>query len=186
MHIFTGHTGAAHVTAEHFRMLMVSIFGNGSYILPVGNKLKHKLESNNQLTIYKGMMVHHGNLSGVNSESGEQVTLANGVQGMKRIDLVVNRYSLDESTGIESNQWVHIPGAPDATSPVAPSFIKGDVMNGDTIDDCPVFEIELDGLNIVSITPLLSEHPGIQRQITSGTEEPTGGIDGDVYIQSEE
>lgn len=183
MQIVTGHVGEAHVTAEQFRMLLVGIFGEGSYILPVGKKLQYKLGSNNQLTIHRGMMIHHGNLSVVTSESGDQVTLTNGTQGMKRIDLIVNRYTLNQSESTESNQWVHIPGTAVENSPVAPEYVSGNVMDGDYIDDCPVFKIELDGLNIVNITPLLAEHPGLQRQIAYGYEEPVGGMDGDVYVK---
>lgn len=185
MEILTGHTGEAHVTAEQFRALLSCIWGDGSYILPVGNKLDCTLESNNLLVIKTGMMVHHGNVSVVSSGSGDQVALTNGTQGMKRIDLIVNRYSLNESTGVESNEWVHIPGTAVSSNPVAPSYTEGNVMDGDLVDDCPVFQIELDGLNITSITKLVPEHPGLQSQITGGTAAPTGGSDGDVYIQYE-
>ena len=186
MQILTGHTGEAHVTAAHFRMLLSCILGTGSYILPTGSKLEYSLESNNLLVLKTGMMIHHGNVSYVDPKSGDQVTLTNGTQGMKRIDLVVNRYSMDESTGVESNEWIHIPGTPDASAPVAPAYTEGNVMDGDLVDDCPVFQIELDGLNIVNITKLVPEHPGLQRQITGGTAAPSGGSDGDVYIQYEE
>ena len=182
----TVHTGEPHVTSELFRMMLAGFFGSGTYILPVWSRLAYTLESNNLLIIKTGMMIHHGNVSYVDSKSGDQVTLTNGVQGMKRIDLVVNRYYMDESTGKEDNMWVHIPGTPDASSPVAPAYNNGNVMNGDTVDDCPVFKIELDGLNITRITQLIQEHPGLQHQITGGTSEPSGGNDGDVYIQYEE
>lgn len=186
MDTLTGYKGKLHVRSELFRMLLIGIFGTGSYILPIGNEFSYTLESNNLLVIKTGMMTHHGNVSYVDSKSGDQVTLTNGTQGMKRIDLVVNRYSMDESTGVESNEWVHIPGTPDASAPVAPAYTEGNVMDGDLVDDCPVFKIELDGLNITKITKLVPEHPGLQRQITGGTEEPSGGNDGDVYIQYEE
>ncbi len=185
MKIWTGHTGTPHVTAEQFRMLLVGIFGTGSYIFPVGKKFDCALESNNLLMIKTGMMIHHGNLSVTTSESGDQVALTNGTQGMKRIDLVVNRYTLNESSGIESNEWVHIPGTPDATSPTVPEHVVGNVMNGDKVDDCPVFKIELDGLNVTKITKLIPELAGLQTQITGGTAAPSGGNDGDVYIQFE-
>lgn len=186
MKALTAHGGEAHVTSELFRMLLVGIFGTGSYILPIGNKHSYTLESNNLLVIHTGMMIHHGNVSYVDSKSGDQVTLTNGTQGMKRIDLIVNRYSLNESDGVESNEWVHIPGTAVASNPVAPAYTEGNVMNGDLVDDCPVFQIELDGLNIVNITKLVPEHPGLQRQITGGPGEPSGGSDGDAYIQYDE
>lgn len=185
MDTLTGYKGKPHVRSELFRMLLVGIFGTGSYILPCGSRFSYTLESNNLLIVNTGMMIHHGNVSYVDSKSGDEVTLTNGTQGMKRIDLIVNRYSMDESTGIESNEWVHIPGTAVSSNPVAPSYTKGNIMDGDLVDDCPVFQIELDGLNITKITKLVQEHPGLQRQITCGPAEPSGGEDGDVYIKLE-
>lgn len=162
MEIFTGHTGESHITAAHFRTLLEGLYGDGSYILPVGEQLQCVQDTSNQLTIRPGMMVHHGNLSHVDSSAGDQVTLSNGTQGMKRIDLIVNRYTLDQSSGKESCSWVCIQGTASAANPKAPAYTRGDVMDGDTVDDCPVFQVELDGINIKKITTLLEVHPGMQ------------------------
>ena len=193
MKIWTGHTGEAHITAELFRTLLIGIFGMGSYIFQVWEKFEHTLESNNSLLIKRGMMIHHGNVSYVNEKTGDHVTITNGTQGMKRIDLIVNRYKREELSGKESNEWVHIPGTPDASDPKPPAYNNGNVMEGALIDDCPVFQIELDGLNITKVTNLLPVHAGYQEKIRGGwqtpikggTSAPTGGKDGDVYIQFE-
>ena len=183
----TGVGETDHVTANDMRNMLVGIFGSGSYILDTGEKFAHTLVSNNQIDIAIGTMCHHGNLSG--EEKGASVSITNGTQGMKRIDLIVNRYQRNEENLIESNAWVYIVGTPDASNPVVPTHISGNPLNGDLIDDCPVFKITLDGLNVESVEcllPVLKPLSMKQNQITCGTAEPSGGEDGDVYIKLEE
>lgn len=85
----------------------------------------------------------------------DEVTLTNGSQGMKRIDLVVNRYTRNDETGLEKNEWVVIIGTPDATNPKVPEYIAGNLQNGDLTDDCPVFEVHYDGINVTEVKKLL-------------------------------
>jgi len=106
-------------------------------------------------------MSHHGNLSIVDIGTYDEVTIQNGTQGMKRIDLIVNRYTKNDETGIEENEWVVIMGTPDAESPVAPAYTEGNLQNGDLVDDCPVFEVHLDGINVTEVVSLLSASPDI-------------------------
>ena len=41
------------------------------------------------------------------------------------------------------------------------SYTEGNLQEGDLVDDCPVFEIHQDGLNVTEIKKLLSVTPGI-------------------------
>lgn len=178
---------SAHVTASNFRNMLIGILGKKSYILNTGECLATTLVSNNQLDIGTGMIFHNGTLSA--EEKGASVAITNGTQGMKRIDLIVNRYQRDEETQIETNEWIYIMGTPDASSPVAPEHTAGDVMSDDLIDDCPVFQLTLNGLNVTEVKcllPIMKNMGEKQNQITSGTAEPTGGEDCDVYIKLEE
>ena len=106
-------------------------------------------------------MSHHGNLSIVDIGTYDEVTIQNGTQGMKRIDLIVNRYTKNDETGIEENEWIVLMGTPDAESPVAPAYTEGNLQNGDLVDDCPVFEVHLDGINVTEVVSLLSVSPDI-------------------------
>lgn len=183
----TGVGESNHVTASNFRNMLIGVFGAGSYILDTGECFAHELVSNNQLDIGTGMMCHHGNLS--EEEKGSSITITNGTQGMKRIDLIVNRYQRNDATQVESNEWVYIMGTPHATDPTVPSCTEGNVMEGDLIDDCPVFQITLNGLNVESVellVPKLKPLSQKQNQITGTESEPSGGEDGDVFIQFEE
>ena len=100
-------------------------------------------------------MCHHGNISSVKIGTYDEVELTNGTQGMKRIDLVVNRYTRNEEDNTEKNEWVVIMGTPAESNPAVPEYIKGNLQNGDLVDDCPVFEVHFDGINIVEVTKKL-------------------------------
>ena len=80
---------------------------------------------------------------------------------MKRIDLVVNRYTKNEETGLEDNEWVVIMGTPVAADPVAPAYTEGNLQEGDLVDDCPVYVVHLDGINVTEVVKLLTVAPNI-------------------------
>ena len=155
MEIVSGRTGKPHVTSQQFRQIIEGIIGDDSCILPSGENLEPELVSNNSLKIRSGMMCHHGNVSSVKIGTYDEVELTNGSQGMKRIDLIVNRYTRNEEDNTEKNEWVVIMGTPAESNPVVPEYTQGDLQKGDLVDDCPAFEVHLDGINIVEVTKKL-------------------------------
>ncbi len=54
-----------------------------------------------------------------------------------------------------------IQGTPAAEDPVAPEYTEGNLQEGDLVDDCPVFEAHLDGINVTEIKKLLIVSPSI-------------------------
>ena len=173
MKIMTGKNGTPHVTSQQFRQLVEGTVGQDSYILTSGENLEPELQTNNLLKIRSGMMSHHGNLSVVEIGTYDEVTIQNGTQGMQRIDLVVNRYTKDEETGIESSDWVVIQGTPSAESPAVPEYTEGNLQNGDLVDDCPVFEVHLNGINVTEVKKLLTVAQNISELIGNINQEWT-------------
>ena len=159
MEIVSGRVGRPHVTSQQFRQIIEGIVGDGSCILPSGENLEPELVSNNSLKIRSGMMCHHGNVSSVKIGTYDEVELTNGSQGMKRIDLVVNRYTRNEEDNTEKNEWVVIMGTPAESNPAVPEYIKGNLQNGDLIDDCPLLKITLDGINVTQVEKMLTVAP---------------------------
>lgn len=155
MEIVSGRTGKPHVTSQQFRQIIEGIVGDGSCILPSGENLGPELVSNNSLKIRSGMMCHHGNVSSVKIGTYDEVELTNGSQGMKRIDLVVNRYTRNEEDNTEKNEWIVIMGTPAESNPTVPEYTKGNLQEGDLVDDCPAFEVHFDGINITEVTKML-------------------------------
>lgn len=156
MKIISGKTGSPHVTSQQFRQIFEGIIGEESCILPCGENLTPELQTNNSLKIRSGLMYHHGNMSTVELGTYDEVTIQNGTQGMKRIDLVVNRYTREEESGTEKNEWIVIQGTPHASSPVVPDYTEGNLQDGDLVDDCPYLEVHLDGINVTEVKQLLS------------------------------
>ena len=161
MKIVSGRTGLPHVTSQQFRQMLEGIIGQGSYIITSGENLKPELSSNNLLKIRSGMMAHHGCISCVDIGTYDEVTLTNGSQGMKRIDLIVNRYTRNAETEVENCSWKVIQGKPVASNPAVPVYTSGNLQNGDTVDECPVFEVHFDGINVTEVKSLLSVTDGL-------------------------
>ncbi|GAB5612048.1 hypothetical protein JCM37173_25760 [Allocoprococcus similis] len=161
MKIVSGRTGSPHVTSQQFRQMLEGIIGQGSYIITSGENLKPELSSNNLLKIRSGMMAHHGCISCVDIGTYDEVTLTNGSQGMKRIDLIVNRYTRNAETEVENCSWKVIQGTPVASNPAVPAYTSGNLQNGDLVDDCPAFEVHYDGINVTEVKSLLSVTDGL-------------------------
>ena len=161
MKIVSGRTGSPHVTSQQFRQMLEGIIGQGSYIITSGENLKPELSSNNLLKIRSGMMAHHGCISCVDIGTYDEVTLTNGGQGMKRIDLIVNRYTRNAETEVENCSWKVIQGKPVASNPAVPAYTSGNLQNGDLVDECPAFEVHYDGINVTEVKSLLSVADGL-------------------------
>ena len=163
MKIVSGRTGLPHVTSQQFRQMLEGIIGQGSYIITSGENLKPELSSNNLLKIRSGMMAHHGCISCVDIGTYDEVTLTNGSQGMKRIDLIVNRYTRNAETEVENCSWKVIQGTPVASNPAVPAYTSGNLQNGDLVDECPAFEVHYDGINVTEVKSLLSVTDGLSK-----------------------
>ena len=161
MDIVSGRTGKPHVTSQQFRQFIEGTVGQESCILTSGENLEPELASNNSLKIRSGMLAHHGNISSVKIGTYDEVGLSNGSQGMKRIDLVVCRYTKNAETEVENCDWVVIMGTPAASNPVAPTYTVGNLQEGDLVDDCPVFEVHYDGINVTEVRKILSVLPNV-------------------------
>ena len=154
MEMVTRYAGEAHITAEGWGDLNRGIVGTKSYALPMGRAFEADLVSNNLLKIYDGCGVMQGREVRIPAGQSEEVTIENGTQGEKRIDLVVERYSKNEDTKIESSETILIKGTPSETDPQVPDHIEGDIRAGDMTADWPLYEVELDGINVVAVRPV--------------------------------
>lgn len=175
MKIVSGRTGSPHVTSQQFRQMLEGIIGQGSYIITSGENLKPELSSNNLLKIRSGMMAHHGCISCVDIGTYDEVTLTNGSQGMKRIDLIVNRYTRNAETEVENCSWKVIQGTPVAGNPAVPAYTSGNLQDGDLVDECPAFEVHYDGINVTEVKSLLSVTDGLS-ELNSKLTETTAGL----------
>ena len=151
MELVTGRAGSPHITAQQDRQLHQGIWGEEAYILNTGNMLEPEVQSSNKILIKDGALMFQGALFTVKVGITDEITINNGNQGMQRKDLVVARYKYDSSQNIESAEWVVIQGTPAADNPVVPEATSGDIQAGDNVVECPVFVVNLDGINVTGI-----------------------------------
>lgn len=52
-------------------------------------------------------------------------------------------------------------GTPVASNPVAPAYTVGNLQKGDLVDDCPVFELHYDGIDVTEVKKMLSVLPNV-------------------------
>lgn len=152
MDIVTGHVGSAHVTSWQDRDLNQGIFGPDTYILNVGSKLAATIISNNEIRIADGTLVMQGCQGVIQKGTYDTISIDNGTQGQKRNDLICAQYT--KSAGVESMSLVVIKGTA-ASTPVDPSYTSGDIQNGDSPVQVPVYRAVLDGLTLTSVDALV-------------------------------
>ena len=151
MELVTGRSGSPHITSQQDRQKHQGIFGDGAYILNTGNRLEPEVQSSNKIHIKDGALMFQGALFSVKVGTYDEVTINNGNQGMKRKDLIVARYTYDSSDNIEAGDWAVIQGEPAAENPAVPEAASGEIQAGDSVVECPVFVVNLDGINVTGV-----------------------------------
>ena len=148
--IITGQSGEQHINSADDGAINIGMIGGGQYVLPTGNKLSCQKISNSIVRINDGIGINQGRFFCIPYGDYEDVTIDNGVAGVKRCDLVVARYNLDADTSIETCEIVLIKGNSGAAY-VVPSFIKSNIYEGGKTSDMPLYKIMINGTSIDSI-----------------------------------
>ena len=153
INLVTGYRGKAHVTADEEAARMMMIFSD-FYVTTNGDQLAYNLVSNNQLRILSGDLLVQGRF--VRVENYEDVTIETGTQEMHRTDLICLRYEKDGGTGVESMSLVAIKGTESASAGEVPAYNEGIIAEGDNPVDFPLYQVELEGLNVAAVTALFT------------------------------
>ena len=161
MEIITGYTGKPHVTSEQDRDVNIGVVGEESYVLQTGMQLAAEVSSNNEIKIRDGVLMHQGCTASIKKNTYDSLTIINGSQGMKRIDLIVARYEKNQDNGIESLDLKVIQGTPEESTPTVPEYTEGDIQAGDYVADMPMYQVIIDGLNITEVKKVFEVAPGI-------------------------
>lgn len=162
MEIVTGKAGVPHVSSADDGRRIAGEVGTGSYVLQTGGKLAPSLVDANTVRFATGDMIVQGRHIGVTAP--EDVKVASGSQGKKRMDYICVHYSRDVGgsapTLVETVNWKVLQGTPGttATAPLVPS---GSILNGDSDVTVPICSVSFDGLTtgqpkllIPELTPL--------------------------------
>lgn len=152
MNIVTGKTGKPHVTSQQQRDIYSAIFGNENNVLNIGKCLKAELQPSNTVRVYDGVLVMQGCVASIDNDAYDDVKIANGAQGEKRIDLIVAKYQKDAVTGYESVSLEVIKGESGA-KPKEPTIPYGNIRKESNEAYFSLYSVSLNGINIEKIEP---------------------------------
>lgn len=154
-HCITGYAGKEHITAADQGMYNAGTLGTGKYVLPIGSMFEAVTITNNLIKIKDGCLVNQGRNINIAVNDYEECEIDNGIQALKRNDLIVIRYEKNADTGIETASTIVIKGVSGETA-VDPEYATGNIFNGDNVDDFPLYRVKLEGLNITAVEPLFN------------------------------
>lgn len=177
MEIVTGKAGVPHVSSADDGRRIAGEVGTGSYVLQTGGKLAPSLVDANTVRIATGDMIVQGRHIGVTSP--EDVKVASGSQGKKRMDYICVHYTRDVSgsspTLVETVEWKVLQGTP-GSGAAAPSVPKGSILDGDADVTVPICSVTFDGLTtgqpkllIPKLTPLADLGDSVSHVVRSVT-----------------
>lgn len=160
MHLITGHSGTAHISAADDGALNAAIVGDGSYVFDFGDDFAATMTTANSVTIGTGALVHQGRKAWCSTST--QLTVESGTQAQRRHDLVVARYT--KTGDVEDMQLAVVKGTPVSYGdPSDPEHEDGSVIDGATVSDFPLWRIPIDGITpgtpvrLFDVTPSLAE-----------------------------
>ena len=171
MEIVTGKAGTPHVSSADDGRRIAGEVGTGSYVLKTGGGLAPSLVDANTIRFATGDMIVQGRHIGLTAP--EDVKVASGTQGKKRMDYICVHYKRDVAgsnpTLVETCEWKVLQGTPGATA-TAPSLTRRSILNGDADVTVPIASVSFDGLTtgtpkllIPTLTPLADLGDSVSR-----------------------
>lgn len=136
----------ATVSAELHGYMYNNIYGyNG--VFNYGSKLSYEIISNNEIKIKDGLLCNCGRFMRILGY--ESISIENGTSGVTRTDLIVAHFETD---GINETHVLRVIKG--ASGGAVPAYTQGNIYDDDTVNELPLYEVHLDGLNVVSLKQL--------------------------------
>lgn len=154
MKIITGATGQAHVNSADDGALYAAIFGTSQFVLPIENQLEAEVIATTRIRIKSGDVMVHGRHARIPHGTYDELTIDNGTSGYKRNDIIVCHY--EETDGIESMVLKVLKGTPTTGTPKDPDVVEGNILNGDSVHEFPLYRVRLNGINLDGLDKLFS------------------------------
>ena len=158
-HLVTGYAGHAHIKSEDAGAFNAALIGSGQYVMDTGNKFSGSIINNNTVRILDGEGIMYGRHFRIEPGSYEDMTIDTGTAGKNRIDLIVMEYSKNADDETESVQLKVIKGTETSGTASVPSYTDGDILDGASKNQMPLYKVALAGVVLSTITPLFSTIP---------------------------
>lgn len=155
-HLITGYAGEEHIMSEDQGSFNASFFGTGQYVMEAGNQLDASITSNNNVRILDGDILMQGRHIRIKPNTYEDVNITTGSAGVDRNDLIVCEYSKNANTGIETAKIKVIMGTAVESSPSDPTYTSGNILEGATLNQMPLYRVKVRGVVLSEVEQLFS------------------------------
>ena len=181
--LVTGHAGQEHVSSADAGRLNAGICGAGKYVLDTGLKFAYSIESANLIRITSGDAINQGRHITIPQNTYEDANILNGTQGKTRIDVITLRYSkvtrqVDSQTVTVEEASVNVIKGTEVAAgatPEVPAVVSGNIFDGTTTDDMPLYHVLITDTSVTSVTPVFTVMPSID-----GMKQDTDGLYQDI------
>lgn len=154
----TAAEAAGHIYAEDDAAIFQSMFG-GDGVLNIGNCLKSTVISNNKVRISDGVLCVGGHIGRLSYADYQDMTIENGTSGYNRNDIIYAKFLANGN--VDSYTLAVKKGTATTGTATDPALLQGDLYEGATERDYPLYRVKLSGLSIASVDQLFSVIPTI-------------------------
>lgn len=162
MHLVTGYAGEEHIQSKDQGSFNAAFFGADQFVMESGNQFEASILNNNTVRILDGDGLMYGRHFLIEPNTYEDVTITTGTAGVNRIDLIVVRYEKNQNDGTEKTYLEVIKGTEAESGAVAPAYTDGNILEGATMNQMPLYQVAINGVVLESVTPLFKTKPSYQ------------------------
>lgn len=153
-HLITGYAGYEHIKSEDDGAFNAAFFGEGQYVMEIGNQLEGSIINNNTVRILDGDGLMYGRHFRIKPNTYEDLTISNGTAGQNRVDLVCMTYKKNSLDETEQVYLEVIEGTATAGVASIPGYTNGNILDGATFNQMPLYKVTVEGVVLRKIEPL--------------------------------
>ena len=158
-HLITGYAGEEHIQSKDQGSFNAAFFGDGQFVMEVGNEFGASIIDNNTIRVLDGDLLMYGRHIRIEPNTYEDMTISTGTAGKNRTDLIVMQYEKSGTDGTETAFLQVIKGTESDGTPIAPSFTDGNILEGATMNQMPLYKVKIEGVVLADVQPLFETIP---------------------------
>lgn len=148
---------AAHIYAQDDAAIYQSIFG-GDGVLNIGSLFATTVISNNKVRVKDGILCVGGHIGRTEYADYEDLTIENGTTGKYRNDII---YATFVTSGDVDSFKLAVRKGTEGSSATDPAVTQGNLYEGGTTREYPLWRVKLEGLSIVAVEQMFTVIPTI-------------------------